>query len=96
MQGNSHHYHEVSDANAYTHLRVNIYPDGGIARLRVYGQPQVDWAGASRTEQFDLAAMENGAYLVAREQPALRRSVDDADAGPWREHGRRLGNAPPS
>jgi Allantoicase len=29
LQGNSHHYHEVSDANAYTHLRVNIYPDGG-------------------------------------------------------------------
>jgi allantoicase len=65
LQGNSHHYLDVSDANAYTHLRVNIYPDGGIARLRVYGQPQVDWAGASRTEQFDLAAMENGAYLVA-------------------------------
>ena len=29
---------------------MNIYPDGGIARLRVYGQPQVDWAGASRTD----------------------------------------------
>ena len=48
-----------------SHVRLNIYPDGGIARLRVYGQPQVDWAGASRTELFDLAAMENGAYLVA-------------------------------
>ncbi|MGE8473638.1 MAG: allantoicase, partial [Paraburkholderia hospita] len=64
LQGNSHHYLEVGDTNAYTHLRVNIYPDGGIARLRVYGQPQVDWAGASRTDLFDLAAMENGAYLV--------------------------------
>jgi allantoicase len=31
----------------------------------VYGQPQVDWADASRTDLFDLAAMENGAYLVA-------------------------------
>src|SRR6266702_3329105 len=69
LQGNSHHYLEVGDTNAYTHLRVNIYPDGGIARLRVYGQPQVDWAGASR--------------------------IDAADAGPRRQHGRRLGNAPP-
>ena len=29
------------------------------------GQPQLDWAGASATEQFDLAAMENGGYVVA-------------------------------
>ncbi|HKT95707.1 MAG TPA: allantoicase [Paraburkholderia sp.] len=65
LNGNSHHYVEVSSDKPYTHLRVNIYPDGGIARLRVYGQPQVDWQGASRTELFDLAAMENGAYLVA-------------------------------
>jgi allantoicase len=65
LQGNSHHYLEVADARAYTHLRVNIYPDGGIARLRVYGQPQVDWAGADRAALVDLAAMENGAYLVA-------------------------------
>ena len=67
LQGNSHHYVEATAAAgaAYTHLRVNIYPDGGIARLRVYGQPQVDWQGASRTELFDLAAMENGGYVVA-------------------------------
>ncbi|MEK6425515.1 MAG: allantoicase [Burkholderia gladioli] len=65
LQGNSHHYLEVNDAAPYTHLRVNIYPDGGIARLRVYGQPQLDWDGASRTELFDLAAMENGGYVVA-------------------------------
>jgi len=65
LQGNSHHYVEANLSAAYTHLRMNIYPDGGIARLRVYGQPQVDWSGASRTELFDLAAMENGAYVVA-------------------------------
>jgi len=65
LNGNSHHYVDVTNGAAWTHLRVNIYPDGGIARLRVYGQPQVDWDGASCTELFDLAAMENGAYVVA-------------------------------
>ncbi|WP_055326152.1 allantoicase, partial [Ralstonia solanacearum] len=64
LQGNSHHYLDVFGTHAYTHLRVNIYPDGGIARLRVYGQPQVDWKGADRATLFDLAAMENGAYVV--------------------------------
>jgi allantoicase len=65
LNGDSHHYVDVTSGMACTHLRVNIYPDGGIARLRVYGQPQVDWNGASRTELFNLAAMENGAYVVA-------------------------------
>ena len=65
LQGNSHHYVEANTDAAYTHLRLNIYPDGGVARLRAYGQPQVDWHGASRSELFDLAAMENGAYVVA-------------------------------
>ncbi|WP_153100193.1 allantoicase [Paraburkholderia hayleyella] len=65
LQGNSHHYVEITDTRPYTHLRVNLYPDGGLARFRVYGQPQMNWADASRTEQFDLAAMENGAYVVA-------------------------------
>jgi allantoicase len=44
---------------------VNIYPDGGIARLRVYGQPKVDWTRVERGARLDLAAIENGGYLVA-------------------------------
>ena len=64
LQGNSHHYLDVTTDQPVTHLRVNVYPDGGIARLRVYGQPQLDWSNASRSELFDLAAMENGAYIV--------------------------------
>ncbi|MGN6668130.1 MAG: allantoicase [Trinickia sp.] len=65
LQGNTHHYLDVADGDAYTHIRLNLYPDGGVARLRVYGQPQVDWASASRSAPVDLAAMENGAYIVA-------------------------------
>lgn len=65
LQGNSHHYLDVHDTAAYTHVRLNLYPDGGVARLRVYGQPRIDWADASRGQLVDLAAMENGAYIVA-------------------------------
>ncbi|WP_394782312.1 allantoicase [Undibacterium sp.] len=65
LQGNSHHYHEVTNSGAFTHLRLNIYPDGGVARLRIYGQPQTDWDNADRNQLFDLIAMENGGYVVA-------------------------------
>ena len=65
LQGNSHHYHEITHPGAFTHLRLNIYPDGGVARLRVYAQPETDWASADRSSLFDLIAMENGGYVVA-------------------------------
>ena len=65
LQGNSHHYVEVGDPDTFTHLRLNLYPDGGVARLRVYGLPQVDWTAAEASAPVDLAAMENGAYIVA-------------------------------
>jgi allantoicase len=65
LKGNSHHYIEINDGQAYTHIRLNLYPDGGVARLRVYGQPQVEWADTGAGELVDLAAMGSGAYVVA-------------------------------
>jgi allantoicase len=49
-----------------THLRLRIHPDGGVARLRVLGQPLPDLrhlAGAGG--RLDLAATANGAEVVA-------------------------------
>jgi allantoicase len=65
LQGNSHHYVAVSSTRAFTHVRINIYPDGGIARLRIYGHPRVDWHDRPKGTLVDLAALENGAYIVA-------------------------------
>ncbi|MBX9868437.1 MAG: allantoicase, partial [Burkholderiaceae bacterium] len=65
LQGNSHHYHALQNTQAFTHVRLNIYPDGGIARLRVYAQPQTDWDKADHSQLIDLVAMENGGYVVA-------------------------------
>lgn len=65
LQGNQHHYFEVSVEPAFTHVRLNIYPDGGIARLRIYGQPHRDWSAVPAGELVDLAAAENGAYIAA-------------------------------
>lgn len=65
LQGNQHHYLAVEDTRAWTHLRLNLFPDGGVARLRVYGKPAIDWHTAASTTNVDLAAAENGAYVVA-------------------------------
>ena len=65
LKGDSHHYLPITGDQAYTHIRVNIYPDGGLARLRVYGQPLRDWNASDRAVLYDLVAMENGGYVVA-------------------------------
>ncbi|QXE34046.1 allantoicase [Streptomyces sp. GMY02] len=50
----------VAAEGRFTHLRVNQHPDGGIARLRVYGvvAPDPEWLAVLGT--FDLVALENG------------------------------------
>ncbi|HEY6659785.1 MAG TPA: hypothetical protein VI031_01540, partial [Pyrinomonadaceae bacterium] len=49
-----------------THLRFKIFPDGGVARLRVYGEVLPDWEQLKRAGGYiDLAAAENGALVLS-------------------------------
>lgn len=51
-----------------THVRLNIFPDGGVARFRVHGEVSVDW-DALDGKTVDLAALENGGrVLVASDE----------------------------
>ncbi len=65
LQGDAHHYFEIQDQRVWTHVRLNIFPDGGIARLRVYGEAHRDWTDHAVDEWVDLAAMENGGRALA-------------------------------
>jgi allantoicase len=48
-----------------THIRLNIFPDGGVARLRVMGETLPDWTRILATdEEIDLAAVVHGGYIV--------------------------------
>jgi allantoicase len=49
----------------WTHVRLNIFPDGGVARLRVYGDVMPNWSWYLPGEPIDLAALENGARPLA-------------------------------
>ena len=65
LDGDSQHQYAVNDADTYTHVRVNIYPDGGIARLRVYAEPKVNWDKIPQGELVDIAAALNGGVALA-------------------------------
>lgn len=64
LQPGSQNIYAVEDKNIYTHLRLNIYPDGGVARLKVYGEVLKDWSLTGGDEEVDLAAAVNGARAV--------------------------------
>jgi allantoicase len=65
LQGNSHHYFEIDNADCFNHIRLNLYPDGGVARLRVHGRVVSDAAALDRAAQHNLAAVELGARAIA-------------------------------
>ncbi|NSX54327.1 allantoicase [Parasulfitobacter algicola] len=63
LGANGQHFFKCDSFESWTHLRLHIYPDGGVARLRVYGVPEL--ADADRKGQIDLAASLNGGRILA-------------------------------
>jgi allantoicase len=66
LRGNGDNFFAVDDGGFCTHLRLNIFPDGGVARLRVYGDVEIDWAQIARAGRtLDLAAIRHGGLVLA-------------------------------
>ena len=67
LAGDAQNRFAISDAHRFTHLRLRIYPDGGVARLRVHGEALPDWRAASAAPggELNLAAAQLGARVVA-------------------------------
>jgi allantoicase len=65
LAGNSSNFFAIADDRAWTHLRLNIYPDGGVARLRAYGEVAVNWDRVRRAGRaVDLASIRNGGLVL--------------------------------
>ena len=93
--GNRRHYHALDPARPVTHVRLNIFPDGGVARLRLYGVPECT-AAPDADGLIDLAsALNGGVGLYANDEHFGRvgnmlmpgRGVDMGDG--WETRRRR-------
>ena len=60
--GDTQNGYHVADRRRWTHLRLSIYPDGGVARFRAYGEVVPDPAFLAGT--IDLTAAENGGRVL--------------------------------
>ena len=56
----AHHFHSISVKEQVSHVRLNIFPDGGVARLRLYGEVMPDWSIYEPQSSIDLFALQNG------------------------------------
>ena len=67
LEGNSKNRFPIGkEIGRVTHLRLNIYPDGGVARLRVHGEVAPDWDRLLRLGgEIDLAGAENGGLVLS-------------------------------
>jgi allantoicase len=63
LRGDTRNEFDVDVPYRFTHVRLRIYPDGGVARLRVHGEVVPDPA-LLHGRRFDLAALANGALVV--------------------------------
>lgn len=59
-----HNFIPIDNKEIFTHLRVNIYPDGGIARLRVYGIVQFDFVQPVN-KAIDLLSLQHGGSCIS-------------------------------
>lgn len=59
-----HNFMPVVARNPVTHLRLNLFPDGGVARLRVYGSVKPDFSRLGPTDRIDLVSLTNGALPI--------------------------------
>jgi allantoicase len=66
LNGDSLNPFAIPSDRRWSHLRFKIYPDGGVARLRVYGEVVPDWHRLKRIGgEIDLAAVENGGLVLS-------------------------------
>jgi allantoicase len=96
LHGNDRAYVPVDHADPVTHVRLHIFPDGGVARLRVWGRVDKDWSVVEGETRLDLLAMENGGRgIIANDEhfgrvenlTAPGRGVDMGDG--WETRRRR-------
>ncbi len=64
LKGDSRNLFPLTHESQVTHVRLNIFPDGGVARLRLYGHVVPDAEAVSQRE-IDLVAVGNGGSVVA-------------------------------
>ena len=58
-----HHFFTVKNNKVFTHIKFNIFPDGGVARLRLYGS--IAKSKEFKNKKINLVSLLDGASVIA-------------------------------
>ena len=65
IKPNSNNLYKSLSTKTFTHIKLNIYPDGGVARLRLFGNIDLSLNKFQKNKIFDLANIVNGSQVIA-------------------------------
>ena len=63
LKPNKNHKYKIKNKSVFTHVKLNIFPDGGVARLRVYGQIEIKKNNFGN-KTINLTSLLNGASII--------------------------------
>ena len=97
LRGDAKNTFAIEYRQRFTHVRLDIFPDGGVARLRVHGEVVPRW---DRLRAFggpiDLAALEHGAVVEScsdmffgRRENLIKPGASRSMADGWETRRRR-------
>ena len=65
LTGDHRQFFAIDNPGPWRFVRLNIFPDGGVARLRLYGEAAPSWEEIPDDEPFELTALRNGGRIIA-------------------------------
>ena len=86
------HLFEINSDKVYTHVRLHIYPDGGVARFRIYGTVFKNWETVNPNDIIDLALATNCAKALSCNDMFFSAMDNLIAPSTGKKHGRWLGN----
>lgn len=64
LTGNNHNFFAIDNEHEFNILKLSIFPDGGVARFRVYGEPKCDWQAKKNHDDIELSALKYGGRII--------------------------------
>jgi allantoicase len=77
LQPDTRHYFRAVSADAATHVRLDVYPDGGLARLRVNGEIDDAAREAAVLRWLDLLPTDHAVRLLVDEGGLPGQDADE-------------------
>ena len=64
INGNQQNLFKSKNIKVFNWIKLNIFPDGGIARLRLWGDVFVDWSSYPKNKKTELSLLNNGGKII--------------------------------